>query len=127
MFKSMGYSPGFLVKKGQFRTLAKSREIHPNNRASTYKSICEHVIGVSGVWSDFRHLPKSAMFKSMGYSPGLSVKMGQFRTLAKSREIHPNNRASTYKSICEHVIGVSGSLDRFPTLTKIDHVQKHGL
>ena len=43
----------------------------------------------------------------MGYSTGLLVKMGQFRTLAKSREIHPNNRASTYKSICEHVRGVS--------------------
>ena len=67
------------------------------------------------------------MFKSMRYSPGLLVKMGQYRTLAKSREIHPNNRASTYKSICEHVIGVSGSLERLPTLTKIDHVQNHGL
>ena len=67
------------------------------------------------------------MFKTMGYSTGLLVKMGQYRTLAKSREIHPNNRASTYKSICEHVIGVSGSLERIPTLTKIGHVQKHGL
>ena len=67
------------------------------------------------------------MFKTMGYSPGLLVKMGQFRTLAKSREIHPNNHASTYKSICEHVIGVSGSLERFPTLTKIGHVQNHAL
>ena len=67
------------------------------------------------------------MFKTMGYSTGLLVKMGQFRNLAKSREIHPNNRGSTYKSICEHVRGVSGSLERFPTLTKIGHVQKHGL
>ena len=67
------------------------------------------------------------MFKTMGYSTGLLVKMGQYRTLAKSLEIHPNNRASTYKSICEHVIGVSGSLERFPKLTKIGHVQNHGL
>ena len=67
------------------------------------------------------------MFKSMGYSPGLLVKMGQFRTLPKSREIHTNKPTSTYKSICERVIGVSGSLERFPTLTKIGHVQKHGL
>ena len=89
----MGYSPGLLVKMGQFRTLSKSREIHPNNRASTYKSISEHVRGVSG--SLERHLRKSAMFKTMGYSPGVLVKMGQFRTLSKSREIHPNNRAST--------------------------------
>ena len=67
------------------------------------------------------------MFKAMGYSTGLLVRMGQFRTLAKSLKIHPNNRASTYKSIFEHVRGVSGSLERFPTLTKIGHVQNHGL
>ena len=67
------------------------------------------------------------MFKTMGYSTGLLVKMGQFRSLAKSREIHPSNRASTYKSICELVIGVSGSLERIPTLTKIGPVHKYGL
>ena len=67
------------------------------------------------------------MFKTMGYSPGVLVKMGQFRTVGKSRETHPNNPGSTYKSICEHVKGVSGSLERFTTLTKIGHVQNHGL
>ena len=248
MFKSMGYSPGFLLKIGQVRTLAHSPEIHSNSPASTQKSICKH-IGVFSeslerfptlakirhvqkhglqprlfaqnrpspdpgkftrnpfkqsrkhleihlqahrspfrkfgaisntcqnppcskaraiaqalcsksanfglqrihpksiqivpqalrnpfpsiqesfqkVWSDFQHLPKSAMFKSMGYSPGFLLKIGQFRTLANSPEIHSNSPAITQKSICKHIGVLSESLERFPTLAKIRHVQKHGL
>ena len=28
------------------------------------------------VWSDFHDMPKSAMFKTMGYSPGFLLKIG---------------------------------------------------
>ena len=67
------------------------------------------------------------MLKTMGYSPGFLPKIGRFRTLAKSPDILINNSESTYKSICEHVGGFSGSLGRVLTLTQIRHVQNHGL
>ena len=54
------------------------------------------------VWSDFRHIPKSAMFETMGYSSGFLLKIGKFRTLADSPEIPPNSLASSYKSIFKH-------------------------
>ena len=57
---------------------------------------------------------------------GFLLKIDQFRTLANSPEIHTNNPPSTFKSIYNHVGGVSGSLERFTTLTKIRHVQNHG-
>ena len=45
-----------------------------------------------GVWSDFLDLPKSAMFRTMGYNPGFLLKNGQFSTLANSPEIDTNSR-----------------------------------
>ena len=48
-----------------------------------------------GVWNDFRYLPKSAIFKTMGYSPGFLLKIGRFRTLAVSPEILANNPESS--------------------------------
>ena len=47
------------------------------------------------VWSDLQDLPKSAMFKIMGYSPGFLAKNGEFSTLANSSEIDTNSRASS--------------------------------
>ena len=79
------------------------------------------------VWNDFRHLPKSAMFKTMGYSPGFLLKIGRFRTLANSPQIFTNNLESSYKYICKQIGGVSGSLERFSAPTQIRHVQNHGL
>ena len=38
MFRSMGYSPGFLLKNGQFSTLANSPGIDTNSRARSKKS-----------------------------------------------------------------------------------------
>ena len=58
----------------------------------------------------------------MGYSPGFLLKIGQFRTLANSLEIHTNSPASSCKSICKHAGGVSGSLEQFLAFTKIRHV-----
>ena len=64
----------------------------------------------------------------MGYSPAFLLKFGRFPTLANSPEIFIiNPERSTYKSICEHVGGFSGSLERFRTHTQIRHVQNHGL
>ena len=151
LFKTMGYSPGFLVKIGRFRTLANfSRNLFqqaPNKLefhfkayrrrlrefgtiSNTYqnpscskpwaiaqafwsKSVDFGTLGIypksfrtsskpvripflsmqatfERVWDDFQHLPKSVLFKTMGYSPGFLVKIGRFRTLGNLPEICSN-------------------------------------
>ena len=78
-------------------------------------------------WNDSRNLPKSAMFKTMGYSPGFLLKIGQFRTLRNSSEFFTNILDSNWKRICKHIGGDLGSLERIPKLTQIRHLQNHGL
>ena len=84
MFKTMGYSPGFCSKSANFRPL----RIHPKSTQTVAEAVKYHFIAVlqafERVWSDFQDLPKSAMFKTMGYSPGLLLKIGQFSTLTNS-------------------------------------------
>ena len=46
-------------------------------------------------------LPKSVMFRSMGYSPGFLLEIGQFSTLANSPEIETNSRARSKEIILE--------------------------
>ena len=50
------------------------------------------------IWIDFQNLPKSAMFKTMGYVQGFCsgylLKNGQISTLANSPEIDTDSRAS---------------------------------
>ena len=79
------------------------------------------------VWDDFSHLPKSVLFKTMGYSPGFLLKIGRFRTLANSHGIFTNKPKNSHKSICKHAGDVSESLGRFLKLTKIRPLQNHGL
>ena len=45
------------------------------------------------VWSDVQDLSKSAMFKTMGYSPGFLLKIGQISSFANSPEIDVKSRA----------------------------------
>ena len=188
LFKSMGYSPGFLLKIGRFRTLANSHGIFTNKPKNSQKSIFKHAGDVSEslgrflaltkirplqnhglqprlfaqnrsnfghlrilteslptcskivrnqlssmqatfqrVWDDFSHLPKSALFKTMGYSPGFLLKIGRFRTLANSHGIFTNKPKNSQKSIFKHAGDVSESLGRFLALTKIRPLQNHGL
>ena len=67
------------------------------------------------------------MFKSMGYSPGFLLKIGQFSTLANSPQIEITSPASSQKLFWKGFGVVSESLERIPGLAKIRHVQKHGL
>ena len=84
MFKTMGYSPGFCSKSADFRPL----RIHPKSTQTVAQAVTNHFRTVleafQRVWSDFQDLPKSAMFKTMGYSPGLLLEMGRFSTLTNS-------------------------------------------
>ena len=50
---------------------------------------------IEEVLSEFPHLPKSAMFKTVGYSPGFLPKLDHFRTFAISPETHTNSPASS--------------------------------
>ena len=72
-------------------------------------------------------LPKSVMFRSMGYSPGFLLEIGQFSTIANSPEIERKSRERSKKSVSKCFGGDLQSLERFPGLAKIRHVQKHGL
>ena len=93
MFKSMGYSPGFLLKTINFRP----SRFHPNSTQTVPQEVRDPFRGVlealQRVRSDFQNLPKSAMFKSMGYSPGFLLKNGQSPTLANSPQIDTNSPA----------------------------------
>ena len=89
----MGYSPGLLLKNGQFAILGikpKSTETVAEGVRNPLRRVFE---SFQKVWSDFQDFPKLAMFKTMGYSPGFLVKNGQFSTLANLWEVDANGRA----------------------------------
>ena len=79
------------------------------------------------VWRDFEDLPKSVIFKTMGYSPGFLLKNVQFSTLANSPDINTNSRTRSQKSLQKGIGGVPESLEGFRGLTKFGHFQNHGL
>ena len=84
----MGYSPGLLLKTGRFLLIGNSSEIFTNKAVLSYKSICTHDFVVSTEFGvSVQNLPKSAMFKTLGYCPGFLLKNGQSPTLANSPEI----------------------------------------
>ena len=93
----MGYSPGFLLKNGQFSILG----IQPKSTQTVAQGVRNNFGWVleafQRVWIDFQHLPKSAMLETMGYRPGLFLKDGKFSTFMNSHEIDTNGRARRYK------------------------------
>ena len=95
LFKTMGYSQGFCSKTAKFRPL----RIHPKTTQTVSQRLKSNFIWVlepfQRVWSDFQDLPKSTMFKTMGYSPGFLLKNGQISTLANSPEIDTDGAATT--------------------------------
>ena len=62
----MGYSPGFLLKNGQFRTLENSPQIDTNSLDSKYNRICEHRGSVSGRLERFPALTQIHLFQNHG-------------------------------------------------------------
>ena len=122
----MGYSPGFLVKIGRFQTLGNSYEIFTNKPQSSYKSFCKHVGDVSGSLGRFLALTEIRPLQNHG-RPGVLVKIGPFQAIGNSYEIFTNKPRKRWKSICKHVVDVSGSLGRFVALTQIRPLQNHGL
>ena len=131
-WKPWAMAQAFCSKSGNFRPLQshpKSTQKVAQGARNDFRMVLE---AFHRDLSDFQDLPKSAMFKSMGYSPGFLLEIGlpkicRFGTLKNSPEIFTNIPGSSWKSIYKHVGDVSGSLERFPALTKIRHVQNHGL
>ena len=125
--KPWAIAQAFCSKTANFRHL----RIHPKSTQKVAQGVRNPFTRVQEafqrVWSDFQNLPKSAMFETMGYSPGFLLKNRQFSTLANSPEIDPKSRARSQKSFYKGLGGVSESLERFPELAKIGHVQNHGL
>ena len=54
--------------------------IHPKSSLPSFKVVGNPFPSIykafQRVWNDSRHIPKSAIFKTMGYSPGFLLKMG---------------------------------------------------
>ena len=125
--KPWAIAQAFCSKRADFRPSrihSKSTKTVPERVRNPFSSAQE---SFQEVWNDFQDFPKSAMFKTMGYSPGFLLKMGRFPTLPNSPEIDKNSPRTSSKSIFKRTGIVSGSLERFPGLSKIGHVQNHGL
>ena len=82
--KPWAITQAFWRKMANFRTL----RIHQKSTQTVAQGVRNHFRRVSEafeiVWSDFQDLPKSAMFKTMGYSPGFLPKNRQSRIFANS-------------------------------------------
>ena len=82
--KPWAIAQAFCSKSANFRSL----RIHPNSTQTVAQAVTNHFRMVleafQRVWSDFQDLPKSFIFKTMGYSPGLLLKIGQFSTFRNS-------------------------------------------
>ena len=95
MFKTMGYSQVFCSKTAKFRPW----RIHPKSTQTVQQRLKNNFIRVlepfQRVWSDLQDLPKSTMFKTMGYSPGFLLKNCQISTLANSPEIDTDSAATS--------------------------------
>ena len=88
--KPWAIAQAFWSKSVDFRPfgiLSKSLRISSKTVRNPFASTQETFREVS---NDFSHLPKSALFKTMGYSPGFLVKIGRFQTLGNSFEIFKN-------------------------------------
>ena len=71
MFKTMGHSTGFLLKTGQFSTLANSPEIDTKRRERSQKSFQKGLGGVSEYLQRFPELAKIGHVQNHGLQPRL--------------------------------------------------------
>ena len=125
--KPWAIAQAFCSKTANFRPL----RIVPQSTQTVAKGVRNHFRTVQEafpkVWRDFEDLPRSVIFKTMGYSPGFLLKNGQFSTLANSTEINTNSGARSQKLLQKGIGGVPESLEGFRGPTKIGHFQNHGL
>ena len=123
----MGYSPGFLLEIARFRALRNLPQIFTKKFKSSRKRIWKPLEAFQEVSNDFQHLTKSAIYKTMGYSPGFLLEIARFRAFRKLPQIFTEKSKSSRKCIWKPIGGVSGSFEWFPALNQIRHFQNHGL
>ena len=82
--KPWAIAQAFCSKCADFRPL----RVHPRSTQTVAQAVTNQFRAVleafQRVGSDFQDVPKSAMFKTMGYSPGLLLEIGRFSTLTNS-------------------------------------------
>ena len=128
IFKTMGYSPGFLVKMGRFRLIANSLQNFTNKSLRSQKSICKHLGDVfRDFWpisSTYQNPPSSKPWAIAQAFRSKSADFGSFQILSKTSRTSFYAVRNPFASIFATFLG---SLGRFPALVKIGHVQSHGL
>ena len=82
--KPWAIAQAFCSKAADFRPL----RINPKSTQTVAQAVTNHfrivLEAFQRAWNDFQYLLKSAMFKTMGYSPGLLLEIGQFSTSTNS-------------------------------------------
>ena len=128
LFKTMGYSPGFLVKIGRFRLIPNYPENFTNNRLRSLKSICKHLGDVfrefGPIFCTYQNQPFSKPWAIAQAFWSKSADFGSFQILSKTSRTSLYAVRNPFPSILATFLG---SLGRFPALAKISHVQNHGL
>ena len=96
--KPWAIAQAFCSKSANFRPL----RIHPKSTQTVAQAVTNHFRTVleafQRVWSDFQDLPKSAMFKTMGYSQAFCSKSANFRPL----RIHPKSTNTVAQAVTNH-------------------------
>ena len=91
--KPWAIAQAFCSKTDKFRPL----RVNPKSTQTVAQGVRNHFRRVleafQRVLNDFQDLPKSAMFKTMGYSTGFLLRIGEISTFANSSEIDTNSRA----------------------------------
>ena len=104
--KPWAIAQAFWSKSADFGQFKCSRKLHEQSRTQLEIHLQAYLRRFQGIWADFQHLPKSAMFKTMGYSPGFLVEIGRFRPNSNVPENFTNNPVPSWKSICKHISDV---------------------
>ena len=93
--KPWAIAQAFCSKSAKFRP----SRIHPKSTQTVAQGVRNHFRRVleafQRVWSDFQDLPKSVIFKTMGFNPGFLLKIGQIST----SRIHPKSTQTVAQGV----------------------------
>ena len=109
----MGYSPGFLVKIGGFRTLPNSLQIFWNNPESSWKSICTHIGDISESLEQFQAPTQIGPVQNHGLYHRV---FGQNRWISDLSEFNPNLLEQSRKNLQIHLHAHRRHFRKFGTI-----------
>ena len=85
----------FWSKSVDFGPLGIYPKFLPTSSKTVRNQFPSILVTFERVWDDLWHLPKSVLFKTMGYSPGFLVKIGRFQAHGNLPEICSNKLQSS--------------------------------